>query len=62
MNINRLLISYLAKIAHSEPPKEKTIDEIMEEQDRPTIPTDLSKDEKELYEKLKKEWEEADKK
>jgi len=55
---NRLLVKYLAKIAQHT----KTIEEIMEEQDRPTVPAPESKDEKKLYEELLKLLKDEEKK
>jgi len=48
-NLQQMLVIYLKKIAQH---NKKTIEEKMEEQDRPTIPAEQSKDEAELYKKL----------
>lgn len=50
MTLNALILKYIAKIA-SEP---KSIKEKMEEEDRPTVPAEVSEDERKFYEDLLK--------
>lgn len=50
MTLNALILKYIAKIA-SEP---KSIKEQMEEEDRPTVPAEISEDERKFYEEMLK--------
>lgn len=58
MTLNKLLIKYITKIA-TEP---KSIKEKIEEQDRPTVPAEVSEDERKFYDELLKLLEPKNKK